>query len=587
MGRLNYRLIFSLLAAGAVLLTLLIPATRPLTQRKFWLLSGTYLDRIQIDHQDYTSTSGMTDDRRIALLLRGHGRLSVEERSFELAQIATQRKNAALWGHVIRQTAAVPIPTNPYKSLDQANHLRRETIAHLQLMAALEGQKLAPENAFFYLSEATALARLGRWDEILTPLEKGAKLSQFDDYTLDLARRQLEQLYQTLNPVLPSDLGGDWSMILMPHLSNYRSLCDGLGQISSERQKQTAALALAQIGETIVRSQDNPIMKYGGNSMVARSLRASLGLQSGKDKNASSLVPKAIAKAETLGLAKVAAGWEPFRDWQPYQAPSDPDIDTAPLEISPMTAIHALFILAWIAAIGAGLWVGSQLEPNFVNILTGVGVMLGVTSLGFGLVEQPWLLVGWNWGSILIFCSFATLRLPGKRLASMMVSGLVVVLMLVMFIAQGDSATGLILLALWLAPFMVAQSVKWTMPSWIGLSFVSIVLGGSFAIVGNGMPSTLETFERFLGSSVQTLLLVTVLGIPLIASYVMAFAKLNLSDALRLMLRPIPFFALVAAGIFLWGMREEMKLQAVWTELSERTLPPSYKRVIEEVRGSQ
>lgn len=591
MGRLNYRLIFSLLAAGAILLTLLIPATRPLTQRAFWLLSGTYLTHTGIEESDYVATSGMMDDYRIVLLLRGAGRMSVEGRSFEMARIADQRKNAALWGHVIRETSTTPLGTRAGQKLSEADLLRRDSMARLTLTAALEGRKLAPKNAFFCLSQATALAKLERWNEIVEPLEDGAKLEQFDDYTLDIARRQLAQLHATLNPVLPSDLGGDWSMIIMPHLSNYRSLAEGLVNVSSDSKRFAAGLALAKIGAVITRTQDIPLLKYSGSAIVNRTARALLGIKivsGAKAPAISTLIPKVVDRAKALGLANSASGWEEFKSWEPYRnANSEDAVEAVPVDIHPMTATHALFMLAWIAAIGACLWIGSQLDMNFTNVLTGGGLMLGVTSIGLGLVVQPWLLIGWVWGSILMFCCFATLRLPGKKQVAIMLGVAGAIIVLASSIFHGQMSMGLLSVAFWLIPFALSTLIKWAAPGWLTLGLVSVGLAVVFGMVASGLPSNPDSFEKNMVGSIQTLLILTAFGMPLVAAYVMAFGKLNLNDALRLILSPIPLFALVVAGAFLWGTRQEMQLQAVWTELSNKELPPSYKRVIEEAKPVQ
>lgn len=588
MGRLNYRLIFSLLAAGAVLLTLLIPATRPLTQRAFWLLSGTYLTHTGVDESDYATTSGMMDDYRIVLLLRGAGRMSVEGRSFEMARIASQRKDAALWGHVIRETSTIPLGTTVGQKLGKADLLRRNSMAQLALTASIEGRVLAPKNAFFCLSQAVALAKLGRWDEIVEPLEKGAKLDQFDDYTLDIAKRQLAQLYATLNPVLPSDLGGDWSMILMPHISNYRSLAEGLVNVSSDSKRFAAGLALAKIGATISQTQDIPLLKYSGSSIVNRSARSLLGIKIASGERApeiSTLVPKVVGRARALGLVDVASGWEGFESWTPYRNPtSDGAVETVPVDVHPMLATQALFMLAWIAAIGACLWIGSQMDMNFSNVLTGVGLMLAVTSIGLGLVIQPWLLVGWVWGAILMFSGFATVRLPGKKQVAVMLGCAGALFIVAASFFHGEVAIGLFSLVLWLIPFVYSAFIKWVAPGWLTLGLVVLGLAIPFCVVANSLPRSPESFERNMVGSIQTLMILTSFGMPLVIVYVMAFGKLNLNDALRLTLKPIPFFALVAAGAFLWGTRQEMELQAVWTELSNKELPPSYKRVIEEAR---
>lgn len=588
MGRLNYRLIFSLLAAGAVLLTLLIPATRPLTQRAFWLLSGTYLTHTGIDESDYAATSGMMDDYRVVLLLRGAGRMSVEGRSFELARIASMRKDAALWGHLFRETSTIPLGTKVGQTFIESDLLRRDSMAKLALNAAREGQSLAPKNGYFYLAEAVALAKLERWNEIVHPLETGAKQSEFDDYTLDIGKRQLAQLYATLNPVLPSDLGGDWSMIMMPHLSNYRSLSEGLVNVISEPERLRAGLALAKIGETMTKTQDIPLLKYSGSSLVSRTARTLTGtkVESGqKAPNLASMLPQIILRANSLGLAEVAKGWDEFKSWQPYRdRTAEGVVEAVPVDVHPILATQALVMLAWIVAIGACLWIGSQLEMNFTNVLTAVGIMLAVTSIGFGLVIQPWLLIGWVWGALLMFSSFTTVRLPGKKQVAAMlgVAGGLIIIASSSF--HGQLTIGLFSLALWLIPFACGSIVKWAAPTWLSLGLVFVGLGVAFCFVANSLPRSPDSFEKNMVGSIQTLLIFTAFGIPSVTAYVMAFGKLNLNDGLRLILRPFPLFAVVAAGAFLWGVRQEMELQAVWTELSNKELPPSYKKVIEEAR---
>lgn len=585
MGRLNYRLIFSLLAAGAILLTLLIPGTRPLTQRVFWLLSGTYLNRTGIDESDYASTMGMMDDNRLVLLLRGAGRLSVEGRSFEMSRIASQRKDAALWGHVIRETSTMPLGVTQGQKLSQSDLLRRDSMAQLALNASLEGQKLAPKNGFFYLSQAVALATMNRWDEILTPLEVGAKQPEFDDYTLDIARRQLDYLYKNLHPVLPSDLGGDWSMILMPHLSNYRSLSDGLTNITSETRRLAAGLALARIGNTITRSQDIPLLKYSGSSLVSRSILHLSGTpitSSEKIPAASVLVPKIAVRAQALGQAK---DWGEFRDWKPFKVANQEDaVEALPIDVQPMLATQAMLVIFWITAIGACLWLGSQMELNFINIATGVAALIALTSVGLGLVTQPWLLIGWVWGSLLVFGSFATLRLPGKRQAAIIAGLGGATLMISASVLHGELNLGLFTLGLWLVPFALSYLIKWAAPIWFVSAVAFVTLAGAFLAVTNSLPRTPQTFDQNFVGSVQTLVMLTAYGLPLLVAYVMAIGKLNLGDSLRVILKPMPFFAVIFAGAFLWGTRQEMQLQSTWAQLTEKELPPSYKQVIEEAK---
>lgn len=585
MRRLNYRLICSFFAAGAVLLTLLLPATRPLAQRKFWLLSGSYLNQVGIDRSDYDSTTGMVSDYRIALLLQGRGQVSIEARAFELARIAVQKKEASLWGHVIRATSLVPLSTNSELQMSEIDELRRDALANLELKAATEGSKLDPSNCFFYLAQATALAKLGKWHEAILPLVRGSKQREFNDFTLDAASRQLDQLFAHVNPVLPSDLGGNWSNIFMPHLSNYHHLSTIINFAPTEKERFRVSLALAQIGKTILQTQDLPLLKYAGSAMVERSLRSTV-VFSMVPQVASKVVPRIVNKAEALGLNQIASEWQLFQDWTPYRATNLTELQEAPpVDIHPMMSTHALFMLAWIGVIGAILWGASHLEHNFTNILTGTGIMLAITSLAIGLAADAWLLIGLAWGSILIFCAYCCQRLPGKKQPSVMIGVFGFLLLLVSSIISGNPAIGLICITIWSVPFAVASYKAWLVPTWLITGLVTIGLGIALAVIASGLPTTPATYEQNIVDSLKTVLLLSSFGIPIIAAYVMAFGKVNLSDCLRLVLRPIPIFAFTAACFFLWGMKQEIHLQAVWSEVSEKELPPSFKQVINAARA--
>ncbi len=587
MGRFNYRLIFSLLAAGMVLITLLVPTTRPLTQRAFWLLSGSYQAKTNVDLRDYASTQGMYNDYRVALLLRGIGHTSVEARAFDLAVIATQKKSAAMWAHVIRQTSQIPITLPSGAHPAPTDTLRHDAMANLELQAAKEGLKLAPNNSFFSLAEATALGKLGKWNQLLAPLERGAGLSMFDDYTSDILRRQLVQLYKRLDPVLPSDLGGDWSMILMPHLTNYRKLTEGLANIPNESDRLRLGLALARIGRTIQTSQDLPVMRLSGSALVTRSLRAVAGVN-GKTEQAPaipSLLPKLVKESEALGLSNTAKGYTELKNWAPYQ-PAEPNVqlDSYPIDVYPMGSAHALLALAWITALGILLWLGSQIEVSFSNISKIVGSTLVFSIIGFGMVDMPWLLVGWVWGSTLIFGSFLAGRLPGKQQPAIFSGVAGVAMILAVTFAYGQFSLGFALLLLLAIPFVLSYAVKWTAPRWFVIGLSSLVLGASLTIAVNGFSRSPQSFEENFVGTIQALAIFSMFGLMLLSAYVMALGKLNLSDSLSLLLKPIPLFALIASGWFVLGTREQVQLQNIWSELTQKELPKSYRVILDEVR---
>lgn len=584
MARLNLRLTCSLLAVGAVLLLSLWPGTRTLAERQFWILSGVYEKRVGLAADEYVGPQGGDDDERIVTLLKGFNKIPVEARAFELAGIASRRKDPALWAHVILQTSMSTVPTKHNDNATEAEMLRPHTIGQIELTAARAGAALDPDNAFFALAEATALAKQERWKEVPPILIALKDKTRYEDYIFDQFRRRIEALHKSLKVMLRSDYGRDWASLLFPHLTNFKSLTRLLPDISADIRDR-AAFGLAHAGTLLEKYPDIRITRMVGTAIVAASVRdRSKAEEKDTIQKRDGLHPdidRFIERARAAGAADLEAGWKSLANWKKpdYAFPEMPtDI---PATSEPMNGVSALYVLLMVGALAAALWVGAQIEPSAQKILNLGLILIGMEICASLSVERFALLGSLLAASTMLFMAFLLVRLPGKeRSGYILAIAALALATLPSLFASDQLPFPALLTTVWAFPFAISRFVKKSMPRWTAIGLSTLFFAGSFWMVGTGQSGSAIDFGRHLTDLITMSAALAVFWIPLLVAMIMATAKLNFQETLKVVAVPLPLFALIASGVFVWNIRDQVKMEKVWTTLSAQELPERYRKVL-------
>lgn len=573
MGRLNYRLIASLFAGGIVLVLLLWPSTAELTQRKVRTISGN--NRVPFDRGLAQFTSIEPDDDQIVQLLSGAGTLPVEVRAFGLAKAAA---SPAMWAHVIRNTGTLSIDPERRSHLTETDKIRWGSLAELELLAARSGGKPDPTNAFFPLSEATALARLGRWGEILEPLERAARMDKFDDYSSDEATRRVEYVRRHQGEFLASDLGREAAAIMLPHFSCYVSLADSVKGIENPSRRLRSGLALAQAGQTLQSKGSLTIAKLVGSGMVQRSINATAGRPkrlSDSEAELRPVVERLAKEAEQLGLLEVADGWRSLLGWKMYrhQQGAPPDMDLSADGSIP--TLRAVYQLLFVAALGGILWFLSKVEPNPISIGILTSMLFAIGIIWASSMELQLVATAALGGSSLLFAAFLAFRLPGRGRLALAYGTAGVLGILISATISGQFIPLNLIVAAWAIPFLLSAWTKFAVPKW---ALVVLLLIGEVAIwkvVGDGVSSQ-ESFREGQWDRLLSTTAMMAFWIPVAISYVMAWGKVRFEEALKLALAPIPFLALLSAVWMAWNVREEVRLERAWEVWVREELPKEF-----------
>lgn len=583
MARLNFRLTCSLLTVGIVALLAVLPGTRTVVQRQLWILTGQYEKRMLPDKGMFFATNGLQNDDRILTLLMGYNQVPVESRAIEMMKVAASRKDPALWAHTVRQATFVPVPTsNSRANYNVADRIRMETIGRIQLVAAEEGAKLDPDNVFFDLAKATALAKLGQWEKVAPVLIEAGKRKKYDDYIFDEFKRRIAGLRKQLNPVLDSDLGGVWTEILIPHLANFKSLTRGFDSIPDPRDRLAAALGLARAGK-LMENQDSSITRISGSSLILRSAYDATGLEyKTTNRDLAPALRAVVARAEALGDKETAAGWRAFEGWK-LVVPATNEDSAVPQTSHEMSGVYGLYLLIAFAAIAAAVWLGGHVEPSASNVATLSCILMGAEIFACLSVERSGLLFAMLLAGNLAFASFLLIRLPGKAKLGWM---LAVAALVVVGVADllGQLFLGFVLI--WGIPFAWSRWVRPAAPRWVGIVLATLFFGfGFFYLFGSFDDPT--SFNQHMIESIAAMLALTAFWVPVLVAVVMSVTKTNLSEALKQIAVPLPLATLAAAATFAWGTREMLQWEKAWQEIAKEELPEKYQQVLLEAKSNE
>lgn len=581
MARLNFRLTCSLLAVGIVAFLALLPSTRTLVQRQIWILTGKYEQRIKPDPDMFFATNGMLNDERVLTILQGFNRVPAESRAVEMMRVAAAHKDAALWAHTIRQTTFAPLPTQEsLKKYNVADRIRTETMGRIELVAAEEGAKLDPDNVYFALAKAGALVRLQQWDKLASALIEAGRRTKYDDYVFDEFRRRSEGLLVHGVPILDSELGEQWSSILLPHLANFKSLTGQLSSIPDPKARYVAALGLARAGK-VMEGGEPSITKLVGSSIVIRSAYEVAGVQyKSGHKDLAPVLGAIVAKGQALGDAESAKGWQAFETWK-LVLPPPLDATYLPEGPQAMVAVYGLYLLVVFAALAAAVWLGGQVEPTASNAAILGCILLGAETFACLSVERSGLLFAMLLAGDLLFVAFLLIRLPGKAKLGWTMA--LVALGIAFLADMGQLFLGLVLV--WGIPFALSRFLRRAAPQWTGILLATVFLGLAFFFLFGSFHNPID-FQKNLDESVVAALALAAFFVPVLAATVMSLTKTTLPEALKQIAWPLPLAVLAAAGTFAWGTREMLQWEKAWQEIVRKELPEKYQTEIFTIKSA-
>jgi hypothetical protein len=228
------------------------------------------------------------------------------------------------------------------------------------------------------------------------------------------------------------------------------------------------------------------------------------------------------------------------------------------------------------------LWLLSQIDASAKHIWTATAAIASLATLftlnldDMVLVETA--MLAW----ILVFAGFLLARLPGRNRYGYLVATGGIGLSLVPTYISGHAELFAGFLVLWLVPFAITSCLKRALPVGVGVGIGFLFFGGAGLFIADYMSTSISAYQANLPYTIGMTFLSAVFWIPWLTAILMSLLKVNFSDALKALLKPIPLLALVAAMVFAENVRTQFRMEKLWKATSEQELPIAYRQLMDD-----